>query len=265
MTDRTNLSINLNKIALLRNARGANYPCLKDFALLCFKQDIAGLTLHPRPDHRHATSQDAIQLAQLCHHHGFEFNLEGNPFSEKLDDYLGFMELAKQINPHQLTLVPDSNTQITSDHGWNVKLDNSKKDKLIDTISECKKYSTRVSLFINIDKESVNFAKEVGADRVEFFTGPYANAFANLSYSYDLDNFQQCLVYANSLQLGINAGHDLNLENIIPLRKNGLLNLIDEVSIGHAIITESLLQGMEAVIAKYLTILDSNVRYKRSS
>ena len=175
------------------------------------------------------------------------------------------MELAKQINPHQLTLVPDSNTQITSDHGWNVKLDNSKKDKLIDTISQCKKYSTRVSLFINIDKESVNFAKEVGADRVEFFTGPYANAFANLSYSDDLDNFQQCLVYANSLQLGINAGHDLNLENIIPLRKNGLLNLIDEVSIGHAIITESLLQGMEAVIAKYLTILDSNVRYKRSS
>ena len=258
MTNSTNLSINLNKIALLRNARGANYPCLNDFALLCFEQNIAGLTLHPRPDHRHATSQDAIQLAQLCHHHGFEFNLEGNPFSEKLNDYLGYMELSEQIKPHQLTLVPDSNAQITSDHGWDVMLNNSKRDKLMKIISECKKYSTRVSLFINIDKESVNFAKEVGADRVEFFTGPYANSFANSSYLDDLENFQECLVYAKSLQLGINAGHDLNLENIIPLRKNGMLDFIDEVSIGHAIITESLLQGMEAVITKYLTILHYN-------
>ena len=244
-----NLSLNLNKIALLRNSRGNDTPSLESYANKSIKLGIDGLTLHPRPDHRHATSKDAIELSLMCKQHKLEFNLEGNPFSIASGEYLGFQEICHQAKPEQITLVPDALDQITSDHGWQKGF---KDNELKEFINHHKEEKIRISLFINADIESVEYAADMGADRVELYTGPFAKSHdsLNLSAHMEIKNIiTQTINRARELNLGVNAGHDLNLANLPILMQCGY---IDEVSIGHAIITDSLKYGFHDTIMKYI-------------
>ena len=249
------LSVNLNKIALIRNSRGSDNPSLMDYANKCIELGVDGLTLHPRPDHRHATSEDAINLSKLCKDHNIEFNLEGNPFSMPKGDFIGFQDLCAQAKPEQVTLVPDDLQQITSDHGWQPGfLDN----KLRSFIGYLKDTNARTSLFIDANVGSVEYAEEIGFDRIEIYTGP----FAHFLEDSDLVNIQscknqisECIQKGNQSNLGINAGHDLNLDNLPHLIECGS---VDEVSIGHAIITDALKFGFEDTIMKYITAVRKN-------
>jgi pyridoxine 5-phosphate synthase len=243
------LSVNLNKIALIRNSRGNDSPSLIDYAKKCIDLGVDGITLHPRPDHRHATSVDAISISKLCKDHNIEFNLEGNPFSLPHGDFVGFRELCTQSLPSQVTLVPDDLLQITSDHGWQPGY---RDEALKEFINSLKEYPLRTSLFIDANINSVEYAAQIGFDRIEIYTGP----FANYLQVEDLDNFNitkneivKCINKAQSLNLGINAGHDLNLDNLPHLIECGR---VDEVSIGHAIITDALKFGFEDTIIKYI-------------
>ena len=242
------LSINLNKIALLRNSRGSNYPKLESFALKALDMGAEGITLHPRPDHRHATSNDVINLSKIVKDYGAEFNIEGNPFEEKTGDYLGFTELIKICEPTQATLVPDTLDQITSDHGWT---SGSHDQNLIRTIKLLKSYANRVSLFIDPTTEGVDYAHSMGADSIELYTENYAKTFKKIDSSLLIETYKQTIIQAKSLGLRVNAGHDLNLENLPALKT---LNLIDEVSIGHAIIVDALNYGFEDTIKRYIQI-----------
>lgn len=244
-----NLSVNLNKIALIRNSRGNDTPSLIDYAKKCIALGVDGLTLHPRPDHRHATSEDAINVSKICKQNNIEFNLEGNPFSLPNQDFIGFKQLCEQTSPHQVTLVPDDPEQITSDHGWQPGFCDLELTYFLDSIKDL---NIRTSLFIDARIESVKYASDFGFDRVEIYTGPFANSLA----IKDFKNFNsyknaviECINTANKCNLGINAGHDLNLDNIPHLIECGN---IDEVSIGHAIITDALKFGFENTIIKYL-------------
>ena len=249
------LSVNLNKIALLRNSRGHDNPSLIEYAQKCIDLGVDGLTLHPRPDHRHATSNDAINISKICKDHGIEFNLEGNPFSLPDGNFIGFHQLCLRSNPDQITLVPDNLDQITSDHGWQPGfLDNELRD-FINLIGETK---TRTSLFIDAKINSVQYAKDIGFDRVEIYTGPFANYLSD----EDFENFNickseitKCISFARESKLGINAGHDLNLDNLSHLIDCGK---VDEVSIGHAIIIDALKFGFEDTIIKYIKSLRKN-------
>ena len=244
-----NLSVNLNKIALIRNSRGNDTPSLIDYAEKCIALGVDGLTLHPRPDHRHATSEDAINVSKICKQNNIEFNLEGNPFSLPNQDFIGFKQLCEQTSPHQVTLVPDDPEQITSDHGWQPGFCDLELKHFLDSIKDL---NIRTSLFIDTRIESVKYASDFGFNRVEIYTGPFANSLA----IEDFKNFNSyknaviaCINTANKCNLGINAGHDLNLDNIPHLIECGN---IDEVSIGHAIITDALKFGFENTIIKYL-------------
>ncbi len=247
------LSINLNKIALLRNSRGNNNPSLIHYANECIALGVDGLTLHPRPDHRHATSEDVISISKLCKRNNIEFNLEGNPFSLPDGDFLGFYELCKISTPSQITLVPDSLDQVTSDHGWQKGYcDNELKDFVLNIKKLEYTPTMRISLFIDADISSVEYAAEVGADRIEIYTGP-------LAYEYENGNSEKCntiehnihlcIEKAKELRLGVNAGHDLNLYNIPVLKNCGIIN---EVSIGHAIMVDALKFGFHDTIMKYI-------------
>ena len=246
------LSVNLNKIALIRNSRGSDNPSLMDYANKCIELGVDGLTLHPRPDHRHATSEDAINLSKLCKDHNIEFNLEGNPFSIPDGAFIGFQELCAQANPHQVTLVPDNLQQITSDHGWQPGfLDNELKG----FIGLLKNSNARTSLFIDANAEAVEYAESIGFDRVEIYTGPFAKSLEErdqTNLALCKSNIIECINLAKQSMLGINAGHDLNLNNLHYLVKMGNIN---EVSIGHAIIIDSLHYGFEETILKYLNII----------
>ena len=246
--NKTNLSVNLNKVALLRNARGSDYPSLVDFAKSCMEYDICGLTLHPRPDERHALSSDVIDLANLCKGNNLEFNIEGNPFNIENGSFRGFENLVKDIRPYQATLVPDEDNQITSDHGW-TNGDHDKELKLI--VERLREDCTFVSLFIDANIESVDYALELGVNAVEVYTGPYAKLNKDKRVSY-IDEMNDIFKYVKSNKLKLNAGHDLNLENLPNLID---LNIIDEVSIGHAIITESLIHGLDKVLSQYIKII----------
>tara|TARA_Y100000385_G_scaffold32218_1_gene30295 strand:+ start:397 stop:1152 length:756 start_codon:yes stop_codon:yes gene_type:complete len=249
------LSVNLNKIALIRNSRGNNNPSLIDYAKICIDLGVDGLTLHPRPDHRHATSEDAINISNICKDHNIEFNLEGNPFSLPEGDFIGFQELCMNATPDQITFVPDDLNQITSDHGWQPGfLDNELKNFL----SFLHDSKSRTSLFIDASPNSVQYAADIGFDRVEIYTGPFANYLANDETSnFDLckTNITDSINLATQLNLGINAGHDLNLINLPHLIQCGK---VDEVSIGHAIITDALKFGFEDTIIKYITTVRKN-------
>jgi len=243
------LSINLNKIALLRNARGENYPDLRYFANKAIDLGVDGLTLHPRPDHRHATSEDVIEISKIANNRGVEFNLEGNPFSKPNNEFKGFCELVEIISPDQITLVPDSIDQITSDHGW---MPGSHDDELINVINNLKKLSisSKISLFID-DISGVEYASKMNADLIEIHTGKFSKAIAN--------NDESILMEVNAMidkaldnNLLVNAGHDLNLNNLHYLVEMGNIN---EVSIGHAIIIDALLYGFDETIKKYLDII----------
>ncbi len=243
------LSINLNKVALLRNARGENYPDLSYFAHKAIDLGVNGLTLHPRPDHRHATSNDVVEIANICKERKVEFNIEGNPFSEPNETFKGFCELVDTIKPDQVTLVPDKINQITSDHGWK----SGDHDKnLIDKINFIKSNSSssKISLFIDNIK-GVKYAKKLNVDLIEIHTGEFAKSIANNDETILL-KINEMIDYALKNNLLINAGHDLNLNNLHYLVKLGNIN---EVSIGHAIIVDSLLYGFEETILKYLKII----------
>jgi pyridoxine 5-phosphate synthase len=231
------LSVNINKIATIRNSRGGNTPDLLKTAIDCERFGAQGITVHPRPDERHIRYKDVHDLKPLLK---TEFNIEGNPKEKK------FIELVMAVKPEQVTLVPDSTGQLTSDHGWDTI---QNKDYLIDIIAQFKKAGIRTSIFVDADVKMIEGAKETGTDRIELYTESYAK-----DYSVDKEKailpFIQAAKKANELGLGINAGHDLSLENLGYFAKNvsGLL----EVSIGHALISDALYYGLENTIQLYL-------------
>jgi len=232
----TKLSVNINKIATLRNSRGGNVPNVVQFAKDVQRFGAEGVTIHPRPDERHIRYQDAYDLKSEVY---TEYNIEGNPIDS-------FMELVLKVKPIQVTLVPDAEDAITSNAGWDTI---KHKDFLIDIIKEFKQNNIRTSIFVDPVLKQIEGAKETGTDRIELYTEAFA-------HQYELGNFEAIKPYissaelANKLDLGINAGHDLSLDNIKFFKEN-IPNLL-EVSIGHALIAESLYLGVENVIQMYL-------------
>ena len=241
----TKLSVNVNKIAWLRNARGENRPNLLETSKILVDCGVDGLTVHPRPDLRHITPDDVYDLSNLCKNSNIEFNIEGNPYSEKAKDYPGFIQLVKEIEPDQCTLVPDAPDQLTSDHGW--QIDGKDHNVLVNIIEELKTDKTRVSLFVDPDIKQIEKIKSIGANRVELYTGPYAsNPILEVLSSYETS-----YNYAKSIGLDVNAGHDLDLENLKPFLDRAP---VDEVSIGHALISDALIDGLDNVTKKYLDL-----------
>ena len=236
----TRLSVNINKIATLRNARGEDYPNLVKTAKDIIKFGAEGITIHPRPDERHIKYSDAYDLKQNI---STELNIEGNP-SKK------FINMVCEVKPDQVTLVPDESDAITSNSGWDtVKNFNFLKD----VVEEFKSNSIRVSIFIDPDSKMLEGAKKINADRVELFTGPYAKQYIN-DKSNAINRYIDCSEIANKIGMELNAGHDLNQQNL-EFFKSNIVNL-KEVSIGHALISESLYYGLESTIKSYLNILN---------
>tara|TARA_R110002051_G_scaffold66515_11_gene120488 strand:- start:1140 stop:1853 length:714 start_codon:yes stop_codon:yes gene_type:complete len=232
----TKLSVNVNKIATLRNARGGNVPDLLKVSSDLEDFGAQGITIHPRPDERHIRYQDARDLKKVVK---TEFNIEGNPISK-------FIDLVLEVKPEQVTLVPDSVNAITSNAGWNtVKY----KDFLTDVINTFKQAGIRTSIFVDPDLEMINGAKLIGTDRIELYTESYAVNYV-LNKEKAIKPFIEAATTANELGLGINAGHDLSLDNIEYFAKN-IPNLL-EVSIGHALISEALYLGLDNVVNMYL-------------
>lgn len=243
----TALSINLNKIALLRNSREGNYPSVVNHAQLCIDQGVEGITVHPRPDQRHIRPSDVRQLAELVRPlSGVEFNIEGNPFAPALNDYPGFIELVEETQPDQCTLVPDGDDQLTSDHGFDL---NSSGDQLAPIIKRLKDQGMRVSLFMDPDLSQIEMAANIGADRIELYTGPYAAAWGTDQAEPLFQSHLAAAELAVSLGMGVNAGHDLNLDN---LAKYASIPALLEVSIGHAFTVDSLAMGMANAVNAYL-------------
>lgn len=241
----TRLSVNLNKIALLRNSRGSDFPNLVDFARLCINAGAHGLTIHPRPDQRHAKFVDVYDLAALVsRHQNIELNIEGNPTDK-------FLQVVLETRPTQCTLVPDDPGQLTSDHGWDVNLHG---ERLKEIIKQLQDSGIRSSIFLDPDTEQLAAAQETGTDRIELYTESYAKAYGHDNEQSVLGQFSEAVQYAQKLGIGINAGHDLNQDN---LGKFISIPDILEVSIGHALIVESLLKGFETTIANYLEILEA--------
>jgi pyridoxine 5-phosphate synthase len=239
----TKLSVNLNKVALLRNARNIGIPSVMRAAQICLKAGAHGLTLHPRPDERHARERDVYELAELIKSEPtVELNIEGNPFPK-------FMEIVRAVVPTQCTLVPDSPEAFTSDHGWNIHEDS---ERLKPIIEELKGLGIRVSLFMDADSPDIELAKEIGADRIELYTEPYAAAFGSDELESVFEQFRRAAETAQSVGLGVNAGHDLNLDN---LGKFCSIPNVLEVSIGHALIADALELGLFDAVGAYLKIL----------
>lgn len=244
------LSVNVNKIALLRNSRSDNNPDIAEFARICLNSGANGLTAHPRPDQRHIRASDIPILADIAKEYGVEFNIEGNPFCGSDGEYPGLLELVKKVKPAQCTLVPDSNDQLTSDHGFDLKRDG---ERLSPIVEKLKAWGVRVSVFMDPDLEQIQRVKTLGADRIELYTGPYADAHArDKNDAHDV--FKQHCDAANlahSLGLGINAGHDLNLSN---LQQYAGLPYLAEVSIGHALTADALKIGFADTVKAYLKL-----------
>ena len=232
----TKLSVNINKIATLRNSRGGNVPNVVQFAKDIQGFGAEGITIHPRPDERHIRYKDAFDLKSEVY---TEYNIEGNPIPK-------FIDMVLEIKPTQVTLVPDAEDAITSNAGWDTI---KHKDFLVDVIKEFRNNGIRTSIFVDPDLNQIEGAKETGSDRIELYTEVFAHQFS-LGNRKAINPYMECAGLANSLKLGINAGHDLSLENIKFFKENitGLL----EVSIGHALIVESLYFGIENVIGMYL-------------
>lgn len=246
----TALSINLNKIALIRNSREGNYPNILDFANTCIDCGVDGITVHPRPDQRHIRPSDVRQLAQLVAPlDEVEFNIEGNPFAEPYGDYPGLIALVEETLPEQCTLVPDSDSQLTSDHGFDLK---TQGEQLVPIIHKLKSMGVRVSLFMDPDLEQIKLASEIGADRIELYTGPFAGAWGTDKLEEIFTFHLKAAELASSVGLGVNAGHDLNLEN---LEKFASIPDLLEVSIGHAFTVDSLRMGMVPTLRAYQALL----------
>ena len=249
----TALSINLNKISLLRNSREGNYPNIVKHAKVCIEHGADGITVHPRPDQRHIRPKDVRDLAELVRSQpNLEFNVEGNPFAPALADYPGFLELVEETNPDQCTLVPDTDSQLTSDHGFDL---HSSGETLYPIIQRLKNQGMRVSLFMDPDLEQIDLAAKVGADRIELYTGPYAASWGTDSLETIFQQHLKAAQLATSLGMGVNAGHDLNLDNLAKF--SSIPNLL-EVSIGHAFIVDSLSMGMASTVQAYKKLLSQN-------
>ena len=233
----TKLSVNINKIATIRNSRGGNTPNLLQVAQDAERFGAQGITVHPRPDERHIRYQDVYDLKPLLK---TEFNIEGNPKIQK------FVDLVLDIKPEQVTLVPDGDNQLTSDHGWDTI---ANKDYLTEIICKFKQAGIRTSIFVDPDLKMIEGAKATGTDRIELYTEEYAKHYSTNKEAVIIP-FTEATKLANQLGLGVNAGHDLNLENLAYF-KNNTQNLL-EVSIGHALISDSLYFGLENTIQLYL-------------
>lgn len=231
----TKLSVNINKIATLRNSRGGNIPNVMDVALDCERFGAEGITVHPRPDERHIRYADVYDLKPVL---TTEFNIEGNPIPE-------FIKLVKEIKPAQVTLVPDAHDALTSNAGWDTR---KNLIFLREVISEFQKEGIRVSVFVDTDLANIEYAAKTGTDRIELYTEPYAAAYKNDKFAA-VQPFVEAAREAHRLGLGINAGHDLNLENLAFLHQN--IPWLDEVSIGHALIADALYLGLEETIRQY--------------
>tara|TARA_B100001250_G_C19745964_1_gene765323 strand:- start:390 stop:1133 length:744 start_codon:yes stop_codon:yes gene_type:complete len=244
----TKLSVNVNKVAWIRNGRGGTLPDIKEISKICIDAGCHGITVHPRDDMRHINPEDVEVLKELTESCGVEFNIEGNPFSVEKGRYPGFINLIKTYKPTQCTLVPDDPNQLTSDHGWDLSGDNS---ELKETIEEVSMHGSRVCLFTDTDELTIKTAKEIGADRVELYTGPYAESFIKGINNNLLDKYSLAEKFAHSIGLKVNAGHDLNLINLGEFLSTCL---IEEVSIGHALISDALEFGIYETVKKYLKI-----------
>jgi len=235
----TKLSVNINKIATLRNARGGNTPNLLEFAAAVQKFGAQGVTIHPRPDERHIRNQDAYDLKSII---TTEYNIEGNPQDK-------FLKMVLEIKPTQVTLVPDAVDAITSNAGWDTI---KNKEFLTEIISEFKRNGIRTSIFVNPELKMIDGAANTGADRIELYTEKFAEQYS-LGNLKSIEPYVNCATLANDLKLGINAGHDLSLENI-KYFKDCIPGLL-EVSIGHALVSESLYLGLKTVIKEYIVKL----------
>ena len=231
----TQLSVNINKVATLRNARGGNVPDVLQFALDCQKFGAQGITVHPRPDERHIRRSDVYAIKKSI---SVEFNIEGYPAPE-------FVRLVCEVKPAQVTLVPDSPTQLTSNHGWDTV---TNRALLTDLCRTFHNEGIRVSIFVDPDPQMVEGAKLAGADRVELYTGPYAELFAEKP-AEAIEMYRPAAEKAHELGLGLNAGHDLSLTNLRPLVQ--AFPWIDEVSIGHQLIADALYLGIKETIKQY--------------
>lgn len=247
----TVLSVNVNKIAVLRNSRGGAAPDVVRAARTCLDAGAHGITVHPRPDARHIRADDVLALAALCKERGVEFNLEGNPFAPPREGYPGFHALCAQALPAQATLVPDTDAQLTSDHGFDFA---AEAETLRAHVAALKSLGCRVSLFADAGSD-MPAAAATGTDRVELYTGPYAEAFAAGDPAAALAACADTARAAQAAGLGVNAGHDLSQDNLASFLQAvpGVL----EVSIGHALIDEALYTGLDATVRAYLRILAS--------
>lgn len=246
----TYLSVNVNKIAVLRNSRGGTDPDVVQAAAACLDAGAHGITVHPRPDRRHIRAEDVFALSTLTRDRGVEFNIEGNPFAPPREGYPGLLPLCEQTRPAQATLVPDGDGQLTSDHGFDFGRDG---ERLRPLIAELKSYGCRVSLFVDAGNPDIAQAAGLGADRVELYTGPYAEAHAAGDATGQLALFADAARRAQGAGLGVNAGHDLSQENLRDFLQ-AVPNVL-EVSIGHALIGEALYDGLDATLKRYLRLL----------
>lgn len=248
------LSVNLNKIALIRNSRDTTNPGIPLHAQMCIDAGADGITVHPRPDQRHIRVADCFDLADMLQ---VEFNIEGNPMTgprksdrKGVDDYPGFIALVKEIRPTQCTLVPDGDNQLTSDHGFDLKRDG---DAVAPLVEELKSLGIRTSLFMDPDPEQIKLAAQTGTDRIELYTESYAAACRDQK---DVDTvfrqFEEAANVAAQVGLGINAGHDLDLDN---LPRFVTITGLQEVSIGHALVVDSIRIGLANTIAAYQSAL----------
>ncbi|WP_081208733.1 pyridoxine 5'-phosphate synthase [Salegentibacter sediminis] len=235
----TKLSVNINKIATLRNARGGNIPNVVQTALDIENFGAQGITVHPRPDERHIRYSDVRELKPLLK---TEFNIEGNPVKK-------FIDLVLEVNPAQVTLVPDAEDAITSNAGWDTL---KHRDFLKEVISEFKNNQIRTSIFVDPEITQIEGAEKTGTDRIELYTEAYALAFSE-DHRAGVKPYAQCARKAHELGLGVNAGHDLSLENLKYFKEE--VPFLDEVSIGHALISEALYLGLETTVKRYLELL----------
>ncbi len=238
------LSVNVNKVALLRNSRHLGIPSVTRAAQLCLQAGAQGITIHPRPDERHIRASDVDELAVLMKAWpDREFNIEGNPFHN-------LMAHVRTVRPHQVTFVPDSEGQFTSDHGWSFPQDAQRLQPLIE---ECKALGVRVSLFMDPVPEQMAAARAVGADRVELYTEPYAASWGTPEHAVQLQRYAAAAQAALNVGLGLNAGHDLNLDNLPDFVRS--VPGLQEVSIGHALMADALEMGYAATVRAYLDCL----------
>ena len=244
----TRLSVNVNKIAVLRNARGGAEPDPVTAARAAIEAGAYGVTVHPRPDQRHIRADDVTRIAAAIG--DAEYNIEGNPFAAPRGTYPGLLALARAARPAQVTLVPDSDEQITSDHGFDIA---HERARLVPLVRAFKEIGCRVSLFMDAGAEDIERVADLGADRIEIYTGPFAHAFAQGDASRELDACARTAERAREAGLAVNAGHDLDQRNLGALKR--AIPFLAEVSIGHALIAEAIHDGLASTVRRYLAIL----------